>query len=355
MSDFLEVLPYKQDYRRLVTTQNGKSERILSKGPCPILETCGRCRLLNFSYQRQLLKKTEKAKAYFQKIGNSFSYVAIKDCIDAPEKLAYRHSVHLMVSERTVESTDHSKQKRRIDIGYYQPKLKQVVDIGRCPIQSLYLNHILAWMRTGIRMHNVTVHSRSNKEGILDSILLMANHNAKHIFICFVVSKMRSATLRPLACDIAAKFSNVRGIFMRTREDTENKDVKLLTGFWDIKDNFLGVTQEKSFYNFFAANPSMSEKIIKRILALQEQYSSQYEFCIATSNNFLPTVLQCQSLETALSSSADMICYVTSLSQSAEEILKSKEFSEYEPLFVEPFDMLPGTDYIEAIILFLKR
>ncbi len=355
MSFSLETPDAKPRYKRLVTTQNGKSERILQQSVCSILETCGRCRLLDLPYHQQVYQKTEKTKDFLKKIGSIYQHVSVKDCVEAPEKLAYRHSVHLMVSEQAPSRKEASAKTRRIDIGFYQPSFKHVIDIGRCPIQNIHLNHIIAWIRTGIRIHKVSIQSKSNPSGILDSIILTATHTGNQIFLCFVVSKLHSASLRPLACDIASKFSNIRGIFMRTREDTENKNVKLLTGHTTLKENLNGITREKSVQDFFPANPAMTEKILKRIIELQTSYEKNYKFSIVSANPSFHSVLKCLSLTECLIKNPEIICLISSLSQSVEEMFHTLEKNDYFPLFVEPFDMLPGTDYVEALTVFLKR
>lgn len=342
-------------YKRLVTTKDGKSERILQENLCPILETCGKCTLLSKNYKEQLLAKTQSIKENLFALGKDFAHVSVKDCVPAIEKIAYRNSVHLMISEHMSMHDAYGEQKRRIDIGFYQPELRRVIDIGRCSVQTLHLNHIIAWLRTGIRIHNVSIHTSSKKDGLLESVILHSTQNAKQIFVCFVVSKMNIAQLRPLACDIAAKFSNVRGIFIKTKDDTENKNLKLLTGHAEIQENFLGLPVLQTLKSMFHPNLAMMEKIVIRVEDIKMNYGEKDNLLVVSSNPFLSTVMKCVDLDTVFKQKPKMLCLISSLSQSTKKMLTILKEHNYKPLFVEPFDVLPGTDYVENIILFSKE
>lgn len=328
--------------KRLTTTKNGKTERILREEICSIQEICGKCTLIELPYKEQLNQKVLSIKEKILALGANFHHVSVKDCTPAPAKLGYRNYVYLMISDYKSNPKDESAAKRRINIGFYQSSLRRIIDIGRCPVLMIPLNHILAWLRTGIRIHNVSIYQPRTKVGLLRGIILSISPKTNHVSLCFVVTKLQSAELRPLACDIIAKFANVRGISMKLDDDKENKNIKLLAGHT--------TSLEETHPNILAM-----EKIFARLDDLKKQYSAHDSFAIITTNHYVLKMKQCFELKKVLSEKPRIVCLVSSLSENTKNILNELHQNHYNPLFVEPFDVLPETDYCETIFVFERE
>lgn len=328
--------------KRLITTKNGKTERVLREQTCSIQEICGKCSLIELPYKEQLSQKTKSVKEKILTLEQNFQNVSIKDCVPAPSKLGYRNFVHLMISDYVSDlNTSDKPAKRRINIGFYQPRLKRVVDIGRCPVLNIALNHILAWLRTGIRIHHVSVYHPRTKSGLLKGVILAVSEHqhSPQISLCFVVTKMQSAELRPLVCDIIAKFANIRGISMKLEDDKENKNIKLLSG------------RMFSLENIHPNIPAM-EKLLAHIDDLKKQYDVYNDFALISTNDYITKFKSCVSLDDIIDKKPKIVCLVSALAQNTKNILNTLYQHNYTGLFVEPFDVLPGTDYCETIFLF---
>lgn len=329
--------------KRLITTKNGKTERTLREQTCAIQDICGKCAIIELPYKEQLSQKVKTIKEKILTLEPNFQNVSIKDCVPAPARLGYRNFVHLMISDYKPHSSDGDASKRRINIGFYQPRLKRVVDIGRCPVLNISLNHVLAWLRTGIRIHNVSVYHSAKKFGLVKGIVLsISGEQTSQISICFVVTKMQSAELRPLVCDIIAKFTNIRSITMKLEEDTENKNIKILSGrassLEDIHPNVTGMA-----------------KLLAYIDDLKKQYDAYDDFALISKNEYISGLKPCVSLEEIIVQKPRIVCFVSALAQNTKPILTTLFEHGYTGLFIEPFDILPGTDYCETVFLFERK
>ena len=116
--------PIFESHNRRVTTKMGHVEKIIPRDACRVLETCGSCSLLKLDYKSQILQKTLKLKERLKELGGFYSHMSVQHFVESDEKLAYRQSVKLVVSEHFVGG------KPWIDIGFYRQSLDKIVDIG---------------------------------------------------------------------------------------------------------------------------------------------------------------------------------------------------------------------------------
>ena len=268
---------------RMMTTRFGVSERVMHEQPCRILEKCGSCPSLDFPYKTQLSQKTMDFKSRLQNAGEEFSTAIIKDCVESEERLGYRHTVKLVVSEHSglgnSQFSSHANAKRWIDLGIYRQSLNEVVDIGRCPIQTNIMNDISAWLRTGIRVHNISVYTPRQKTGLLHCIVLRSSHHTRQAQVTFVVTKPDINLLRPFARDISEKFMNIQGVFMQVappgkyqgnEDEKKDEELKLLVGQDLIEEKYGDLLLKFSAASYMPVNSLLANRIYNRIEELSE-------------------------------------------------------------------------------------
>lgn len=268
---------------RMMTTRFGVSERVMHEQPCRILEKCGSCPILDFPYKTQLSHKTADLKSRLQKAGSAFASVIAKDCVESEERLGYRHNVKLVVSEHPSLSNNSFATpvngKRWIDLGIYRQSTNEVVDIGRCPVQTNIMNDISAYLRTGIRVHNISVYTPRQKTGLLHCIILRSSHHTRQAQVTFVVTKPDINLLRSFARDISEKFMNIQGVFMQVAppgKDQSNEDekhggeLKLLAGQDLIEEKYGNLLLKFSAASYMPVNSLLANRIYNRIEELSE-------------------------------------------------------------------------------------
>ncbi|APJ04222.1 23S rRNA (uracil(1939)-C(5))-methyltransferase RlmD [Silvanigrella aquatica] len=264
---------------RMMTSRLGVSERVMHEQPCRILEKCGSCPILDFPYKNQLLQKTTDFKSRLQKASAIFSNTIVKDCVESELRLAYRHNVKMVVSEhaglKNAKFSQIANEKRWIDLGMYRQSSNEVVDTGRCPIQTNIMNDISAWLRTGIRVHNISVYTPQQKDGLLHCIILRSSHYTRQVLVTFVVTKPALQILRPLARDISEKFMNIQGVFMQVAppnhsDDKQDPELKMIVGQDLLEEKYNDLFLNFSAASYMPVNSLVANRIYNRIEELAE-------------------------------------------------------------------------------------
>lgn len=269
---------------RMMTTRFGVSERVMHEQPCRILEKCGSCPSLDFPYKTQLLQKTSDLKSRIQKASEIFSSAIVKDCVESEARLGYRHTAKLVVSEHSgiggdKQFSSYVNGKRWIDLGIYKQSANEVVDIGRCPIQTNIMNDISAWLRTGIRIHNISVYTPRQKTGLLHCIILRSSHYTRQAQVTFIVTKPDVNLLRPFARDISEKFMNIQGVFMQVappekyqnnEKEKQDGELKLLVGQDLLEEKYGNLLLKFSAASYMPVNSLLTNRIYNRIEELSE-------------------------------------------------------------------------------------
>jgi 23S rRNA (uracil1939-C5)-methyltransferase len=252
---------------RLITTRLGNTERIFSKSPCKIQDICESCPSLHIPYRAQIQQKTKLLKQYIDTYSDVFSKSLIRECAESPDKLGYRHTAKLVVSERPSHS-----HKRWIEIGLYQPNSHTVLDIGSCPVQANKLNSITAWLRTALRDYNISIYTPKNKQGLLRYIGFKMSHTTKQVLVTFVISHSSLNELKPLARGLAAQFIDIEGVLVHVNEQPGNAifteeigNTILLTGKDTLTEKFNHLTFQFSSASFMQSNPQVAELMYKQI------------------------------------------------------------------------------------------
>lgn len=257
---------------RMMTTKEGVSERVIHEQPCKIIDRCNYCPILDLPYKSQLLQKTNELKQKLAVAPAIFKDAIVKDCAASEDRFGYRHQIKLVVSEHF--GSDPVQAKRWIDIGLYNQSINNVVDIGRCPVQTLLANDIAAFFRTGIRLHNLSVYTHKNRSGLIHSIVIRTTHASRQAQVIINVTKEEISALKPLARELAEKIMNIQGVFAvvsnpQQGELSENK-IHRLVGQAEIEEMYSGMSMKYSPLTYLPTNPRLFNKIYQRISELAD-------------------------------------------------------------------------------------
>ncbi|MES2613989.1 MAG: 23S rRNA (uracil(1939)-C(5))-methyltransferase RlmD [Bdellovibrionota bacterium] len=405
-----------ESHNRLITTKMGNVEKILPKEICRILDTCGSCSLLNEDYKTQLLLKSARLKEHFKELGSSLPQVVVQHFVESSEKLAYRQSVKLVVSEHFVNG------KPWIDIGFYRQSLNKIVDIGNCPIQNSILNDIMYYLRSALKNFKIPIYSPKRKTGILSGLILRSSRSTKQTFVTLLVRELKPALFRELACNLIEKFSHVQGVFLQLENPEMNqKDsgTVLVAGADIIEEKFGTLNFKLSCDVELPIHPIMTSKVFSRVIELCELTGTQtvlhlysgmgalscllakqarMVYALDEKNSYVkntelnlkfhniknvhvecgkisktlpaitPSLQTCEAIiitaprsgidtsliETVTKLSPKHIIFVSSFHEHMGSDLKVFAQNNYTPLFVEPFDTHPGTPYFE-VLCYLKK
>jgi 23S rRNA (uracil1939-C5)-methyltransferase len=396
---------------RLFTSKNGEASKILHREKCRILDVCGSCSLLNEDYKDQLIIKSNRLKEKTKEHG--FSAVSLQQFCPSEERVAYRQSVKLVVSEHLVNG------KPWIDIGFFRQSLNKIVDIGNCPIQSTPLNETAHYLRSAIRNFNIPVYSPRRKSGVVSGLILRSSRSTRQTFVTFLVRDIKPVLFRELACDLIEKFSFIQGVFLQLDSSDSSADPVLVAGRPVLEEQF-GLLNYKVAHNVeLPIHPTMTAQIYARVLELCDLNRTDRLFHVFSGLGALSCLLaphakhvvaldekkayaqniemnlpvlglkNVQVVEGKLSSSlaklkaAQSTCdvavvtvpragikddvlaalaefgprhmvLVSSFHDEFFESLKTLKKQGYQALMIEPFDTHPGTPYFE-VLCYLKK
>ncbi|WGL60369.1 methyltransferase domain-containing protein [Pigmentibacter sp. JX0631] len=258
---------------RMMTTKEGVSERVLHEQPCKIIEKCNYCPNLDLPYKTQLLQKTNELKQSIHSENPEYQKIIIKDCIASEDRFGYRHQIKLIISEHY--SNDPVSPKRWVDIGLYNQSFNSVVDIGRCPVQTSLANDIAAFFRTGIRLHNLSIYTPKNREGLIHSLVIRTTHSTRQAQVIINITKDESQLLKPIARELAEKIMNIQGVFaqvVQPQHGDDNRNIKVtkLVGQEEIEEQYSELSIKYSSSTYLPPNPRIYNKIFHRILELAD-------------------------------------------------------------------------------------
>lgn len=261
----MKTSPPKASGTRYFLNRNGAAEKVLPQGICKVLEECGSCPSLDVSYREQLSQKTKHLKHLAKAQG--FENISIKDCAASVSKLGYRHAAKLVISE------DVKDTKRWIKIGLYKPMSHQVVDVGRCPVQSEKINQITAFLRGAIKDFKISVYNPRTKKGLLRYVAIRSTKKRGDSLVTFVTSSKEKESLGALAREMVGQLGCVEGVIQHFNDSTGNEIFnaspqepdKLLAGKDILHEELAGVKLRVSSSSFLQINPFVAETLYHRI------------------------------------------------------------------------------------------
>ncbi len=261
--------------RRMTVNREGVPEKVLHETPCRILAACGSCPVLDVDYRTTLVLKSTDLKNRLAQAG--MSTVPVMDCNPSPERLSYRHTAKLVVSEEV-----HPTKGRFIRIGLYRPQSHEVIDIGKCPVQTEALNIVAGYLRYAFKEFDISIYNPRTRQGLIRYVVIRSSRQTKETLVTLVTSEDGKAKLRPLARDLREKIGFVKGVLEHINRSAGNEIFNpedslvtdtitgnvLLAGEDFLEDDLAGLNLKVSATSFFQVNPLVAEKLYFRIQEL---------------------------------------------------------------------------------------
>jgi 23S rRNA (uracil1939-C5)-methyltransferase len=275
--------------RRLMLNREGEPEKVFHETVCKVLDQCQSCQVLDLDYRDQINFKTSDFRKKLSQSGLK-AQPHVSDCLQSPDRLGYRHTAKLAVSEKLAPP-----DRRFISIGLYKPGTHFVVDVGPCPIQNQRLNKVLSFLRAAIREHNISIYDERSGQGLLRYVVVRTAHRTKDTLVTLVVTTEDKLKLRPFARVLMEKLDFVSGVLLHVNDtrgnaifqsnqeqdstldnDTAtNGSTILLAGEDCLRDSIANLKLRISATSFFQVNPAVAEQAYFRMVELLEPRSGE--------------------------------------------------------------------------------
>lgn len=265
----------KDKQTRLFKNLDNKSEKMALKKVCLKQEVCQACEIINEPYYKQLLYKKNTFLRALKYEGLDHLSKFVNPLRESYYRLGYRRTSKLVVSER------HGHKKRFIDIGLYKPGTHKVEDIRNCPVQLKIINDIVDFTKHKIRDYGISVYDEKKRVGLLRYLILRSSFDSKSVLLTCVVSEKNLQVLRPLACDITNKFSEVKGILLHIHKSQSNSllsldedyETFLLSGKDHFYESLNSLSIKYTYKSFMQSNYFVSREIYNSILSFVREKS----------------------------------------------------------------------------------
>lgn len=152
---------------------------------CRHFQKCGGCDYLNFSYERQLIKKQEKLLEIFK----DYKEILAKQVIPCDHPYFYRHKVQLPFGYKY----------GKVLLGCYEINSHAVIDQYECCIQDEELSQIAWTVRSWAQKYKLSTYNEKSHAGFLRHLLLRKSLSTGEILIGLITNGSRPQNSKFLA------------------------------------------------------------------------------------------------------------------------------------------------------------
>ena len=225
---------------------------------CPMQKVCGACQLQFINYEAQLKFKKEIVIDTMRSIfgGNP----NINDVVPSPKTNEYRHKIQYPISE--------TRDSKRILAGYYKPASHELVNIKYCPIQPVYCDTIIDFIRTAAHECGISGYNEKKHSGDLKHVVIRTSaYNNKNLVILVVNSTKVFDKLKKLAQRIYTGLENIIGVGINFNPQKTNlilgKETQMIFGESFIEEKLCDKIFKIGAETFFQVNPYTANNIFE--------------------------------------------------------------------------------------------
>ena len=170
---------------------------------CKMQKICGACQLQFINYDAQLKFKKEIVLDTMKSIYGS--EVEVRDVIPSPLTKEYRHKIQYPIGQ--------TKESKRILAGYYKTGTHELINIKHCPIQPVYCDKIIDYIRTESEKLKINGYDENCHNGELRHVVIRTSHiNNQNLVILVINSDKISKKIQQLAEHIYNNLENINGV-----------------------------------------------------------------------------------------------------------------------------------------------
>ncbi len=231
-----------------------------AKPKCSRYHECGGCQLQHFSYENQLIIKTNAVISAFNK--QKIEDVTILPIIGAKSPYHYRNKNQMVISEKN----------RKIMSGFYQENTHFIVNIDECAIQNDTANQIIKSARQLLMKHKIKAYDEKSGEGLIRHILVRVSDTTHEVLVVLVTKEEvfpgRNNFTKELRLMHPEITTIVQNINPRATSIVLGDFERVLFGPGFIKDQLLEKTFMISSKTFYQVNSKQTAILYKKALEI---------------------------------------------------------------------------------------
>ncbi|WP_053957690.1 23S rRNA (uracil(1939)-C(5))-methyltransferase RlmD [Inediibacterium massiliense] len=226
---------------------------------CEYTRKCGGCQIQNIDYSMQLQLKTNKVKANIERIGKIKDAI-IHDTIGMDHPYAYRNKAQFPVGMKDGQ----------VQIGFYQKKSHNIIDLHNCYIQDEMNAKIIKVIRDYINNYNVPNYNEKSGKGIIRHIVTKVAFSTKDIMVVIVTNGRELPKKDILIENLLEEVPNIKSIVQNINSKKGNvvlgRECITLYGEEKIIDTIGTLKFNISPLSFFQVNPIQTKVLYEKAL-----------------------------------------------------------------------------------------
>lgn len=238
--------------------------------PCPHFELCGGCVWQHWTYNSQLIEKTNYVKRELDR--NGFDENIVKDAIGMEKNpFEYRNKMEFTFGQNG-------------ELGMHElGNFRKVIDLDTCLIADKDMVNAMLTVSEWARKYDLPGYHKENHTGLLRHLMVRRSQETKEMMLAIFATETPDGELKDkideLVADITAQFSNVKSMMWMVNTDmadrTQSEDTYTLFGRDYIYDVMYGYKYRIWFDTFFQTNPTQAEKLVDLAIEMAEATEDQ--------------------------------------------------------------------------------
>lgn len=243
----------------------GKIIKIIKKSknridsPCKFFIKCGGCQLMHMEYKEQLIYKKNKVINEFRRASVNIEDTIINDTIGMEEPFRYRNKTAFSVTKKNDE----------INIGPYEEKTYNTVDISSCMLQTKVADEVISLFKILMVKYNIEPYDKITGKGIVQNLVIRTN-KLNEIMLIIVTNTENFPNHDKILKELTLKIKEIKTIVQNINNRNanlvmSNKNITLF-GEGTISDTIDDLVFKISPDTFFQINTIQTQMLYKTAL-----------------------------------------------------------------------------------------
>ncbi|MFC3418582.1 23S rRNA (uracil(1939)-C(5))-methyltransferase RlmD [Salinicoccus hispanicus] len=245
----------------------GKSMKVIAPSenriepPCPYYYACGGCQIQPLSYPEQQAFKKGAVDNSINRMGKLDRETEDVMAMDNP--FNYRNKSQIPVQFKN----------GMVEMGFYQPRSHDIVDIEFCLIQKEIHNQLMIFIKEQFNKEHVSVYDEAMHHGLVRHIIIRSNHDDSEVQVAFITNGKKNI-FKNIINEITKAFPMVTSIVQNVNDKKTNvifgDETITLHGKDYITDELLGKQFHIKARSFYQVNHAQTEKLYQKAIDLAD-------------------------------------------------------------------------------------
>ncbi len=239
---------------------------------CPFFAECGGCRLQHFAYEEQLKWKREVVAQSLKRLAGL--NVQVDPVVGMANPWHFRNKARI----------HFNLEQGKINVGFFAPASKRVIDINQCPVQhpanEMLINALRRALKNFIKKYNIS----STIDLPVSGAAIRTSFADGKAVIAFEASVGRTYInrLKDLAALLYAEAEKLISGVVLLPAGMKNKGLTILAGSAELTENIAEFQYNLAPQSFFQVNPGQAEKLYDIATTFAGNTSSAFDLYCGT-------------------------------------------------------------------------